>query len=477
MTIQSAEVIWEPTEDYVAESRVLAFMRRHGIATYEEFYRRSIADIAWFWDAVVREELGLEWFRPYDRVLDLSDGPAWPHWFVGGLFNYTVNALDRHAAAAPDRPAIRWEGEEGTTRVLTYAETLAEVNQLASGLRARGIKAGDRIGIFMPMTPETAIATLACSRLGAIYVPCFSGYGPEAVAARLRDAEARVLITADAYYRRGKVIPMKETADAAAAVSPSVEHVIVARRVGTKVPWTRGRDEWWEDVVAGQPAALPAAETSADDPFMIIYTSGTTGRPKGALHVQAGFPLKAAQDMAHCFDVHPSDSLFWLTDIGWMMGPWAVMGTLILGGTLVLYDGSPDYPEPDRLWALCERHGVTILGISPTVVRALMPFGDDLVRRHDLSALRCSGAPASPGTPIPGPGISRWWAVAAARSSTTRAERRPPVASWAARRSFLSGQPLSPPPCRVWQRMSSTSTGSRFGDRWGSWSSRDPGSG
>lgn len=401
MSTETAELIWEPSERYRAESRILAFMRRHSIGTYAEFYRRSIEDIAWFWDAVVREELDLQWFRPYDQVLDLSDGPAWPHWFVGGLFNYTVNAVDRHAATGPDRIAIRWEGEEGATRTLTYAETLAEVNRLAGGLRALGVVRGDRVGIFMPMTADTAIATLACSRVGAIYVPCFSGYGPEAVATRLRDAEAKVLITADGFHRRGKIVPMKETADAAVAASPMVETVIVTRRVGHAVPWTAGRDRWWEDVVAGQPDHLPAVETSADDPFMIIYTSGTTGRPKGALHAQAGFPLKAAQDMAHCFDVHANDSLFWFTDIGWMMGPWAIMGTLILGGTLVLYDGSPDYPAPDRVWEVCAGHGVTVLGISPTVIRALMPFGEEIIRRHDLSTLRVLGSSGEPWNPDP----------------------------------------------------------------------------
>jgi acetyl-CoA synthetase len=397
----TADITWEPTEEYLAESRVLALMRRHHIPTYEEFYRRSVTDTAWFWDTVVRDELQLDWFKPYDQVVDLSDGPAWPRWFVGGKLNYVVNAVDRHAPTIPARTAITWEGEEGDTRSLTYAELLDQVGRLAAGLKKLGIGKGDRVGIFMPMVPETAIATLACSRIGAIYIPTFSGYGPEAVASRLRDAEARLLITADGFYRRGRTVPMKETADAAMGLAPSVEKVLVYQRVARDVPWDEDRDIWWHDLMRDTNQPAPAEETAADDPFMIIYTSGTTGRPKGALHVHSGFPLKAAQDMAHCFDIHENDVLFWFTDIGWMMGPWAIMGTLILGGTLFLYDGTPDYPEPDRIWQLVERHRITALGISPTVIRSLMPLGTDWVRSHDLSSLRILGGSGEPWNPGP----------------------------------------------------------------------------
>jgi acetyl-CoA synthetase len=400
-TEATATITWEPSEEYLAQSRVLALMRTHGIPTYQDFYHRSITDIPWFWDTVVRDELQLEWFKPYDRVVDLSDGPAWPQWFVGGKMNYVVNAVDRHARNDPSRTAIAWEGEEGDTRSLSYGELLDDVGRLAAGLTRLGVGKGDRVGIFMPMVPETAIATLACSRIGAIYIPTFSGYGPEAVASRLQDAEAKVLITADGFYRRGKTVPMKETADAAADLAPSVEHVLVYQRVARDIPWNSDRDVWWHDLMRDVTAPVPAEETDADDPFMIIYTSGTTGRPKGALHVHAGFPLKAAQDMAHCFDVHDTDTLFWFTDIGWMMGPWAIMGTLILGGTLFLYDGTPDYPEPDRIWQIVDRHRITVLGISPTVIRALMPLGTQWVKPHDLSSLRVLGGSGEPWNPGP----------------------------------------------------------------------------
>ncbi len=396
------DIVWQPTEEYRAHSRLLRLMRRHGIEDYHEFYTRSITDLEWFWRAVVEDDLELQWIKKYDRILDLSDGPAWPHWFPGGKFNYLINAVDRHAIGEnSNRTAIIWEGEEGATRTLNYRELQREVNRLAGGLRELGITKGDRVGIFMPMVPETAIATLACSRIGAIYLPIFSGYGPEAVALRLRDAEARVLITADAFYRRGRIIPMKETADAAVKLAPSVERMLVFERVGADVPWTSGRDVRWRDLVERQEDQSPTEETDADDPFMVMYTSGTTGRPKGAFHVHAGFPIKAAQDMSHCFDVGADDTLFWLSDIGWMMGPWAIMGTLILGGTLFLYDGTPDYPDPGRIWQMVERHRISVLGIAPTVIRALMPHGDDWATRHDLSSLRVLGGSGEPWNPGP----------------------------------------------------------------------------
>lgn len=396
------DIRWQPSREYLEQSRVLRLMRLHGIEHYQEFYTRSIEEPEWFWEAVVKDELDLTWFRPYDRVLDLSVGPAWPRWFPGGHLNYVANAVDRHADGDhAAHVAVTWEGEEGALRSLSYRELQYEVNRLAAGLRELGIQRGDRIGIFMPMMLETVVATLACSKIGAIYIPTFSGYGPEAVALRLRDADAKLLMTTDAFYRRGRKIEMKATADAAVALAPSIEHVLVCTRVSDQMPWTEGRDVSWNELVQRQSGVLATEETAADDPFMIIYTSGTTGRPKGAFHVHAGFPIKAAQDMAHCFDVQRTDTLFWLTDLGWMMGPWAIMGTLMLGATLFLYDGTPDYPEPDRIWRMVDRHRLSILGISPTVIRALMPHGDQFPRRHDLTSIRVLGGSGEPWNPDP----------------------------------------------------------------------------
>lgn len=396
-----ADIVWRPSPESIQRTRMWRFMQRHGIPDYQTLVNRGAEDPAWFWDAAVKD-LGLEFYEPYTQVLDTSRGIQWATWFKGGRYNYVHDAVDKHARSArANATAVLWEGEEGQSRRLTYAELYAEVNQVANALKALGIGKGDRVGIFMPLTPECAIATLACSKIGAIYIPIFSGYAAAAVAARLNDAEAKLLITADGFYRRGQVIPMKETADAAAAQSPSVEHTLVARRVGREAPWSAPRDVWWHELAPRQSVECETERTDPEDAFMIIYTSGTTGRPKGAIHVHDGFPIKGAQDMAHCFDVQEHDTLFWFTDIGWMMGPWAIIGALTLGATLFLYDGTPDYPAPDRVWDMVERHKVTILGISPTAIRGLMRFGEDWVRKHDLSSLRELGSTGEPWNPVP----------------------------------------------------------------------------
>jgi len=406
-------IAWRPDASYLERSRLRRFMAQHGVADYPTLLTRANADPAWFWDAVAAD-LGLVWRRHYTQVMDTSRGVPWTQWYIGGQMNYIETALDQHASGAsgvnPDKTALIWEGEDGAVTRLTYAELLALTNQAANALRALGVGKGDRVGVFMPMIPEVVAATLACGKLGAIYTPIFSGYGAEAVAARLRDAGAKVVITADGFYRRGKVVPMKATADAALRDAPSVERAIVVRRIGAdamlaatsaETPWDATRDAWWDELVGAQSAQCETVVTDAEDPYMLIYTSGTTGRPKGALHVHCGFPVKGAQDMAHCFDVQPDDTLFWLTDMGWMMGPWAVSGTLMLGATLVIYEGTPDYPGPDRLWALAERHHVTVMGVAPTVIRSLMTHGDEPVKQHDLSALRILGATGEPWNSAP----------------------------------------------------------------------------
>src|SRR5712691_9743267 len=376
-------------------------MRSQRIGSLEELQRRSVEDPEWYWDAVVRD-LGVRWTRPYTRVLDTSRGIQWPRWFPGGLLNFADNCVDKNLdAGRGDKPAIIWEGDDGQGRTLTYRELAREVNRLANALKRLGIGEGDRVGVFLPMSPEAAIATLAVVRIGAIYTPCFSGYGAQAVASRLQDCEAKLLVTADGFYRRGAVVPMKETADEAVAMSPSVQHVIVYRRLGRDIPWAAGRDLWWHDLVAKEPDRCDAVAVDADRPCLIIYTSGTTGRPKGAVLTHGGFAVKCGSDWAYVMDVGADDRVFWLTDLGWLMGPMLIVGTLIQGATAVLFDGTPDYPAPDRLWALAERHRVTVMGFSPTAARALMPHGPEHVRRHDLSALRLIGSTGEPWNPEP----------------------------------------------------------------------------
>ncbi len=297
-----------------------------------------------------------------------------------GMMNITHNCLDKWIAAGRgDVVALRWEGEDGSTRNLTYAELNAEVCRAANAFRELGLGKGDAIGLYMPMVPEIAISLLAICKIGGIIVPLFSGYGEGAVASRLNDAGAVALVTADGICRRGKCIQMKPIADAAASHVPTLRHMIVVQRTCEDVPMTQGRDYWWHELVGRQPAEAETERTAAEDSLMIIYTSGTTGKPKGAVHTHCGFPIKAAQDLSHGFDLKPDDVLYWITDMGWMMGPWEVWGALLLGASFLLYDGAPDYPDVDRQWALVERHGVTGFGVSPTLIRSLRPHGAEPV--------------------------------------------------------------------------------------------------
>jgi len=389
-------IAWSPTPDYLEKSRLRRFMEQVGIPEYERFLEWSAAEPAAFWDAVMKD-LDLRFYEPYELTLDGSHGVPWTAWFRKGRYNYVLNALDKWAAGdTRDKVCLIWEGDDGAVRRLSYAELAREVSRAAAGLRALGLKKGDRVGIFMPMAPETVVATLAVNKLGAVYVPIFSGYGADAVAQRLQDAEARFLFTADGFLRRGNTIRMKETADAAADAAPTVERVIVFPRLGREVPWNAERDLSWAELTDGQPEDLETERTDPEEPCLIIYTSGTTGRPKGAVHPHCGFPVKATQDMAHLFDVQRDDTLFWFTDLGWMMGPWAIIGSLTLGATCVLFEGVPDFPHPGRVWELVERHRVTVLGIAPTAIRALMGHGDEWPAKYDLSSLRILGASGEP---------------------------------------------------------------------------------
>jgi acetyl-CoA synthetase len=398
----SAEIVWRPSAEYLERSRLRRFMVAQGIGSFEELLARSASDPEWFWTAVV-DDLDLQFYTPFERALDDSRGTAWATWFPGGTYNWVHNAIDKYAAGRQaDKVALIWEGDDGQARKLTYREIHDEANRLANALASLGVEQGDRVGISLPMLVETVVATIAVGKLGAIFIPIFSGYGAESVATRLRDAEAKCLITADGFYRRGGTVPMKKTADEAVSTAPTVAHVVVVQRIGGEnTPMKSGRDHWWHKLVAEQSSRFETARTAAEDPFMIIYTSGTTGKPKGALHTHDGFPIKATQDMAHCFDVGASDTLLWLTDLGWMMGPWAIIGTLTLGATLVIFEGTPDYPKPDRLWELVERYKVTVCGVAPTVVRALMAQGDSWPQGRDLSSLRVLGSSGEAWNPGP----------------------------------------------------------------------------
>ena len=395
------ETVWRPSAEVIAQSRLKAFMDRHGIADLAQLQSRSTEDIEWFWHAIIRE-LGVEFYQPYERILDMSRGIAWPRWCVGGKLNIVHNCLDKwQNRPIARREAIRWEGEEGTVRVFTYDELQREVCRLSNALLGLGMKKGDVAAVFMPMLPETAAALFAVIKIGGIVLPLFSGYGAAAVAERLRDGGAKFLFTADGFYRRGQSVLLKPIADEALISAPSVEHVLIFKRLGVPIPWTAKRDRWWHEEVARQSDKAVTERTDAEDPLMIIYTSGTTGRPKGAVHTHCGFPIKAAQDMLLGFDVSEDDILYWVTDMGWMMGPWEVFGTTLLGATIVLYDGALDFPGPDRLWSIVERHRASILGVSPTLIRGLMRHGEKPAEQRDLSSLRILGSTGEPWNPDP----------------------------------------------------------------------------
>jgi acetyl-CoA synthetase len=403
----AAEVAWRPTPEFLGESRLARFLAATGEPDLSALQQRAADDPAWFWGAAA-DDIAIPWQRRPREVMDLSGGPAWSRWWIGGAFNYAEAATVPRADRDPEAIALTWEGEDGAIRHLTNTELAAAVELAARRLHAHGVRPGDRVGILLPMLVETVVSVLALGRLRAIYTPIFSGYGPAAVASRLADCEASLLITADGFLRRGKWVALKAVADEAVAAAGSVRRVLVVRRAGPAIEpaWDAARDAWWDEPAPGEadgPGPDLAAETDPETPYMLIYTSGTTGRPKGAVHVHGGFPIKGAQDLAHQFDLGRGDALFWFTDLGWMMGPWAISGALLLGARLVLYEGAPDVPGPDRLWSLVARHGVTHLGLSPTVVRALMAHGPEPVRAHDMAALRVLGSTGEPWNPDP------WW--------------------------------------------------------------------
>ncbi|HYM84558.1 MAG TPA: AMP-binding protein, partial [Candidatus Dormibacteraeota bacterium] len=405
-----AEAAWRPGPELLAEARLAGLVARARETDLDALQARAERDPAWFW-GLAADDLGIAWQRPPTRVLDTSAGIAFARWWVGGAFNHAAASTEPWATGAPTAEALAWESEDGSVRRLTFSELDREVRRAAAMLASHGIGAGSRVAIFLPMLPETVLAVLALGRLRAVFTPIFSGYAAHAVATRLRAFEATHVITADGFLRRGRPVPMKAVADEAVASSPTVQRTIVVRRLGTlaspeaggAAPFDRDRDAWWDEGLPrlDQVPTVPAPQTDPETPYMVIYTSGTTGEPKGTVHVHGGFPIKAAEDLAYTFDLRRGDALFWFTDLGWMMGPWAISGALLLGARLVLYEGAPDFPDSGRLWAVASRHRATHLGVSPTLVRALLVHGEAPVREHDLSSLRVLGSTGEPWNPDP----------------------------------------------------------------------------
>jgi len=393
------KIVWKPTNDYVENSNITRFMKRYNIKDYDELIQKSTENIEWFWDAVMKD-LNIQWFQPYKKILDDSNGIQWTKWFIGGKINIVYNCLDRHAKSdKKDNIAITWENEKGDVRKLTYKDLYNEVNRFANALKELGVNKGDRVGIYMPMVPEIVIGFLAVIKIGAVIIPIFSGFGGHALASRLDIAGAKVLLTADGSTRRGKTVEIKKEADKSLDTVSSLEHVVVYNRLGIDVPWKDDRDIWWEDIISNQSDECETMHMDSEDYAMIIFSSGTTGKPKGTVHTHGGALAQIAKELGYYFDVKENDVFFWLTDIGWMMGPWMIIGVQNFGGNIVVFEGAPNYPNPDRLWELIEKHKITTFGISPTAIRLLMTYGDEWVEKHDLSSLRLLGSTGEPWDP------------------------------------------------------------------------------
>ncbi|MBV8436791.1 MAG: acetate--CoA ligase, partial [Silvibacterium sp.] len=409
-----------------------------------------VGDPEGFWEEAARE---LHWFAPWTKVLDWN--LPWAKWFVGGMINVSYNCLDRHVNnGKADKTAILWEGEPGEVRRLSYAELLAEVERFANGLKSLGIRKGDRVAVYMGMTPELAIALLACARIGAIHSVIFGGFAANAIVDRVNDAQCVAIVTQDTSYRRGNEVRLKATVDEALQNCPSVKHVVVYRRSGSAVNMRDGRDVWWHDLVAKVDAHCPAEELDSEDPLYILYTSGTTGKPKGLVHTTGGYAVQTYLTSKLVFDLKDSDVYWCSADIGWVTGhSYVVYGALQNGVTTLMYEGAPNYPDFDRFWKIIDEHKVTVFYTAPTAIRAFIKWGDQYPQKHSLESLRLLGTVGEPINPeawmwyrdVIGKGrcpiVDTWWQTETGAIMITPLPGAIPAKPGSATRPFLGIAP------------------------------------
>lgn len=401
--LEHQPIAWTPTPEVIERAQLTKFMHQVGVKTWDELYQFSINDVEKYTSEVLKF-LDIKFNPPHEKLLDTSEGIEWSKWCVGGGLNISEMCLDRWIGTEiENQAAIIWEGEEGQIREVSYKELLEEVEICSASMRNIGLGKGDAIGIHLPMVIETVIALISIARIGAIAVPVFSGYGADAIASRMKAVGAKALFTCDGFLRRGKFFKATAVIDEVLPRVKSIKRVYripIHKKITNQLHCFEWIDFWNEGEPDIKEFSRPEP-TFANDPLIILYTSGTTGKPKGIAHVHCGFPIKAAEDMAFGTDVGRGTRISWVTDIGWMMGPWLIYGALLNGATMVLYDGSPDYPNPDRMWEFAAKHKVEILGISPTLVRGLATKGDDLPKKHDLSSLRAFASTGEPWNPEP----------------------------------------------------------------------------
>lgn len=384
---------WHPSRDFLDNSHIAQFIRRHGLASYEQLRERSVDQLEWFWETVAKD-FNIRWMQPYEKVLDESGGAPWARWFSGGRLNLVDNVLDRHTVGQQgERIAYIWEGENGARQELSYNELCLQVNRAANALRSLGVAQGERVAIYMPLLPETIVAALATLKLGAIIVPLFSGFSGAALSARLNDSGATIVVSADGFYRRGKALSIKPKLDEALADVPAVKAVVMVARTGENVPMKPGRDVWWQQLVPQQSAKCDTTPVDPNAPALLGYTSGTTGTPKGAVLTHIGLLLMGLKEVRLQFDYRDGETFMWVSDWGWAVLPlWVMAGVGCTGGTSVIFEGAIDHPAPDRLWRMIADNKVNVFGLAATAARILSTKGDEHVQRHDLSCLRVLGS-------------------------------------------------------------------------------------